>query len=54
MIPCHSASIKLSNSQLHLLKSATKNATHLTLRLSPNMVGTSETNFLHNLLITDR
>ena len=46
---------KLSNSQLHKLKSEIKNETEAVLRLSPNMIGDSndETNFLHELLLTD-
>ena len=39
---------KLSNSQLHKLKSAIKNETEVVLRLSTNMVGDNETNFSHN------
>ena len=48
--------VKLSNSQLHKLKSARKNETEAVLRLSPNMIGDSndEANFSHELLITDR
>ena len=49
-----SVNLKLSNSQLNKLKSAVKNATATTLRLSSNITGTNETNFLHNLLLTDR
>ena len=47
---------KLSNSQLNKLKSAIKNATDAVIRLSPNMIGNSndETNFPHELLVTDR
>ena len=47
---------KLSTSQLHKLKSATKNETEVALRLSPNMIGGSndETNFPDELLLTDR
>ena len=48
--------VKLSNSQLHKLKSARKNETEAVLGLSPNMIGDSndEANFSHELLITDR
>ena len=49
-----SVNLKLSNSQLNKLKSAVKNATATTLRLSSNITGTNETNFMHNLLLTDR
>ena len=47
---------KLSNSQLNKLKSAIKNETEVIIRISPNMIGNSndETNFLHELLLTDR
>ena len=47
---------KLSNYQLHQLKSAIKNETEVVLRLSSNMIGDSndETNFPHELLLTDR
>ena len=48
--------IKLSNSQLNKLKSAIKNGNDVVIRLSPNMIGDSNdrTNFLHELLLTDR
>ena len=48
--------IKLSNSQLNKLKSAIKNETEVIIRISPNMIGSSNngTNFLHELLLTDR
>ena len=47
---------KLSNSQLNKLKSAIKNETDAVIRLTPNMIGDSnhETNFPHELLVTDR
>ena len=47
---------KLSNSQLNKLKSAIKNETEVIIRISPNMIGSSNngTNFLHELLLTDR
>ena len=47
--------LKLSNSQLNKLKSATKNET-VVLRLSSNKIGNSddETNFSHTLLLTNR
>ena len=41
--------MKLSNSQLNKLKSATKYATKVTLRLSRNFIGTNVNNFPHNL-----
>ena len=48
--------IKLSTSQINKLKSAIKNETEVIIRISPNMIGNSndETNFLHELLLTDR
>ena len=46
--------VKLSNSQLNKLKSATKNETRVVLRLSLNMVGDDETNFPHKLLLINR
>ena len=45
---------KLSNSQLNELKSAIKNETEVVLRLSSNMIGDNETNFPHELLLTNR
>ena len=52
----NSLNVKLSNSQLNKLKSAIKNGTDVILRLSSNMIGNSddETNFPHNLLLTNR
>lgn len=46
---------KLSNSPLNRLKSGTKYATYLTLKLSSNMIGNSndETNSPQKLLLTD-
>lgn len=44
----------LLDSELHFLKSATNNSTDISLILSPNMTGTNETNFSHNLLFTNR
>ena len=54
MTQCNSLNVKLSNSQLNKLKSAIKNETEVVLRLSSNMVGDDETNFLHKLLLTNR
>ena len=45
---------KLSNSELNKLKSAIKNETEVVLRLSTHMIGNNETNFSHELLLTDR
>ena len=50
----NSLNVKLSNSQLNKLKSAIKNETEIVLRLSSNMIGDNETNFLHQLLLTNR
>ena len=46
--------VKLSNSQLNKLKSAIKNKTEIVLKLLSNMIGDNETNFPHNLLLTNR
>ena len=49
----NSLNVKLLNSQLNKLKSAIKNETEILLRLSSNMIGDNETNFLHTLLLTN-
>ena len=54
MTQYNSLNVKLSNSQLNKLKSAIKNETEVVLRLSSNMIGDNETNFLHKLLLTNR
>ena len=54
MAQYNSLNIKLSNSQLNKLKSAIKTETEVVLRLSPNMIGDSETNFAHKLLLTNK
>ena len=54
MTQYNSLNVKLSNSQLKKLKSAIKNETEIVLRLSSNMIGNSDTNFPHELLLTDR
>ena len=56
MIQYYSLNVKLSNSQLHKLKSAIKNETDVVLRLSSNMIGNSndKTNFPYKLLLTNR
>ena len=56
MTQYHNVNVKLSNSQLNKLKSATKNETEVVLRLSWNMIGNSDdkTNFPHELLLTNR
>ena len=45
--------VKLSNSQVNKIKSATKNGTEVTLNLSWNLIGNSndESNFRHKLLL---
>ena len=56
MTQYNSLNVKLSNSQLNKLNSATKDKTETVLRLSSNMVGDSddETSFPHKLLLTNR
>ena len=56
MAQYNSANVKLSNSQLNKLKSAIKNATEVTLKLSSNVISDSneQTNFPDKLLLTDR
>ena len=54
MTQYNSLNVKLSNSQLNKLKSAIKNESEVVLRLSPNMIGDNETNFPHQLLLTNR
>ena len=54
MTQYNSLNVKLSNSQLNKFKSAIKNETEVVLRLSSNMIGDDETNFTHELLLTNR
>ena len=56
MTQYNSLNLKSSNSQLNTLKSAIKNESEVILRLISNMIGNSDnkTNFLHNLLLTNR
>ena len=56
MTQYNSLNVKLSNSQLNKLKSATKIKTEVVLRLSSNMIGNSydETNFPHTFLLINR
>ena len=54
MTQYNNLNVRLSNSQLNKLKSAIKNESEVVLRLSSNIVGNNETNFPHELLITDR
>ena len=55
MTQCNTLNAKMPNSQLNKLKSGTKHGTKVTLNISSNVVGNSndESNFLHNLLLTD-
>ena len=55
MTQCNTLKVKLSNSQLNKVKSGTNNGTEVILNLSPIVIGDSndETNFSHNLLLTD-
>ena len=54
MTQYNTLNVKLSNSQLSKLKSGIKNGTEVTLNLSSNLiVNYNETNFLHELLLTD-
>ena len=56
MTQYNSLNVRLSNSKLNKLKAAIKNETDVVLRISSGMVGNSNdnTNFPHNLLLTDR
>ena len=54
MTQCNSLNVKLLNSQLNKLKSTIKNETKVVLRLSSNNIGYDETNFSHELLLTNR
>ena len=54
MTQYNSLNVKLSNSQLNKLKSAIKNEAEVVLRLLSNMISDNETNFPHELLLTNR
>ena len=54
MIQYNNLNLKLSNSQINKSKSAIRNETKVVLRLSSNMIGYNETNFPHQLLLTNR
>ena len=56
MTQCNSVNIKLSNSQLNNLKSATKNETVVTLKLLLNMIGNlnNNVNYPYKLLSAER
>ena len=55
MVQYNIVNVKLSNSQLNKLKSRIKYGTEVTLKLSSNVVGSSndENNFPHKLLLTN-
>ena len=54
MTQYNSLNVKFSKSQLNKLKSTIKTETEVVLRLSSNMIGDSETNFPHKLLLTNK
>ena len=54
MTQYNSLNEELSNSQLNELKSVIKNESEVVLRLSSNMIGNDEANFLHKSLLTNR
>ena len=53
MTQYNSLNVKISNSQLNKLTSAIKNETAVVLKLSSNMISDNETNFPHQLLLTN-
>ena len=55
MTQYNTLNVKLSNSQIHKLKSGIKNGSEVTLNLSSNFAGDSndETNFPHKFLFTN-
>ena len=54
MTQYNSLNAKLSNSPLNKLRFAIKIESEVVLRLLPNMIGNNETNFPHELSLTDR
>ena len=54
IIQYNSLNVKLSSSQLNKFKSAIKDETGVFLRLSSNIIGDNETDFPHQLLLTNR
>ena len=54
MTQYNSLNVRLLNSQLNKLKSSIKDETEVVLRLSSNMIGDNETNFPHEVLLTNR
>ena len=55
MTQYNTLNVKLPNSQINKLKSAIKNGTEITLKISSNIVGDSndENTFPHKLLLTN-
>ena len=55
MTKYNNLNVKMTNSQLHKLKSEKKTGTEVTLNLSSNLIGNSndDTNFPDKLLLTD-
>ena len=54
MTQYNSLNVKLSNSQLSKFKPVIKHENEVILRLPSNMIGNDETNFTHELLLTNR
>ena len=54
MTQYNSLNVKLWNSHLNKLKSVIENEAEVVLRLSSNIIGDTETNFPHKLLLTNR
>ena len=54
MTQYNSLNVKLSNSKLNKLKSVIKTETEVVLRLPSNVIGDNETDFPHQLLLTNR
>lgn len=54
MTQYNTVNVKLSDSQLNKLKSEIKNTTHVTLRISLNIIRDDETNSPQRRLLTDR
>ena len=54
MTQYNTVNVKLSDSQLNKLESEIKNTTHVTLRISLNIIRDDETNSPQRRLLTDR
>ena len=54
MTQYNSLNVKLSNLKLNKLKSVIKTETEVVLRLPSNIIGDNETDFPHQLLLTNR